>query len=220
MRGMTIGRACVALALSALPATLAAEEPAVRVGLTVTGDERPRGAMRQAIEEADAIWRPFGVSVTALPRGAGPGMHDVRLTVQLVERLDPGQGPSLGGITFLGDEGPEPVLRLATATLERMLTGLRLSGRPFEDLPPAIAHGVYGRALGRVLAHELGHFLLSSRAHRDTGVMRAAFSVADLTGPSRRAFALDRVDLPRLKVRLSRLATALPPVLAGGSAPP
>jgi hypothetical protein len=36
------------------------------------------------------------------------------------------------------------------------------------------------RALGRALAHELGHYLLARRAHSPTGLMREAFRPEDL----------------------------------------
>jgi hypothetical protein len=40
----------------------------------------------------------------------------------------------------------------------------------------------YLRVLARVLAHELYHILTQSENHADSGVAKAALSVADLTG--------------------------------------
>jgi hypothetical protein len=41
---------------------------------------------------------------------------------------------------------------------------------------------LYGRALGRVLAHELFHILSGSKAHSKQGVMQKYLSAAKLVG--------------------------------------
>ena len=52
---------------------------------------------------------------------------------------------------------------------------------------------LWGRALGRVLAHELYHVLLQTTDHGDTGISRAAQTGADLLGP-RNSFAASEVQ--------------------------
>ena len=47
-----------------------------------------------------------------------------------------------------------------------------------------------GRALGRVLGHEIGHFLLGSRDHTAKGLMRSEQILTDLVSPDWRRFAL------------------------------
>ncbi len=56
---------------------------------------------------------------------------------------------------------------------------------------------MYGRALGRVMAHELVHMLTKTGDHASHGVQRAALSPRDLTGAS---LTLSKDDLDRLKV--------------------
>jgi hypothetical protein len=48
------------------------------------------------------------------------------------------------------------------------------------------ADGRMGRAMGRVLAHEMYHFLLQTRAHSKKGIARAAHTPAALLGRSLR----------------------------------
>lgn len=54
----------------------------------------------------------------------------------------------------------------------------------------------YGRALGRVVAHELVHMLTRSGDHARNGVQRESLSARDLTGAS---LTLSKEDLNRLK---------------------
>ena len=42
---------------------------------------------------------------------------------------------------------------------------------------------LFGRALGRVLAHEAFHFLAAKTSHADEGVTRSAYRLRDLTAP-------------------------------------
>jgi len=55
---------------------------------------------------------------------------------------------------------------------------------------------IFGRALGRVVAHELYHALLATRDHSRTGVARFAQSPLDLT---RDKLALDNHSIDRLR---------------------
>jgi hypothetical protein len=54
-----------------------------------------------------------------------------------------------------------------------------------------------GRAMGRALAHEIGHYLLASKAHTATGVMQARRGAAELFSRSRQGFQL-QADQRRL----------------------
>ena len=67
---------------------------------------------------------------------------------------------------------------------------------------PDVNEDVYARALGRVLAHELGHLLLGLNGHRDRGLMRSAFSHESLTRSGRRAFRFAEEDLQAIRTTL------------------
>ena len=55
---------------------------------------------------------------------------------------------------------------------------------------------MFGRAVGRVLAHEIYHMLVQTRQHRGEGISKSCFSLADLAAPN---FAFDTVTLAQLK---------------------
>jgi len=58
--------------------------------------------------------------------------------------------------------------------------------------------------IGRVIAHEIGHWLLGTRGHSATGLMRAVQGVSELAEPGRTSFRLDPGDVLRLKKRVER----------------
>jgi len=53
--------------------------------------------------------------------------------------------------------------------------------RVLQLLGPYVQPAVLGRALGRVIAHEIYHIVARTTDHHDTGVAKAAFSLRDLT---------------------------------------
>jgi len=67
---------------------------------------------------------------------------------------------------------------------------------------PEVDDQVYARALGRVLAHELGHLLLRLNGHRDHGLMRSTFSHRSLIARGRGAFRLAPDDLRAIRTAL------------------
>ena len=68
-----------------------------------------------------------------------------------------------------------PFVRIDCEALRRFLTPL-LAGRSKQE-----SQLLFGRALGRVLAHELHHVADQTTDHTSAGVTRAAVSIADLT---------------------------------------
>src|SRR5262249_19924401 len=72
-----------------------------------------------------------------------------------------------------------------------------IPGAGGDAAPGLLRERAIGRAVGRVLAHELGHYLLRSRWHARSGLMRAAHNTADLVGPERAMFALSGDDAAR-----------------------
>ena len=57
-----------------------------------------------------------------------------------------------------------------------------------------------GRAMGRVLAHELGHVLLAA-GHQRQGLMRPSFALEDLIRPQSETFTLSAPEVDRLRER-------------------
>jgi hypothetical protein len=161
------------------------------------------------LQEADAIWRTHGVAIVALaPEQTAPPTADVRLVVTLdrtKRRLSPGRSQRLGAILFDHENLPATTLTIEVGAVEATIVRTRWGGRPFDQWPQAWRDRLVGRALGRVLAHEIGHYLLASRLHGTEGLMRAMFDGDELLRPGRRGFAVAARDLPRLRTRLAGL---------------
>jgi hypothetical protein len=184
----------------------------VAVVLTWSGAAaQPAVERRTMLQEADAIWRAHGVGVVAVAPGPEitPPTAAVRLDVRLAR---PARRPTaplrrerLGAILFDHDNLPATTLTIDVAAVEAMVARTRWGGQPFDLWPPAWRDTFVGRALGRVLAHEIGHYLLASRVHTTEGLMRAAFDGDELRRPARDRFAIAARDLPRLRARLAGL---------------
>jgi hypothetical protein len=91
----------------------------------------------------------------------------------------------LGWITFTAD-GPEPAIHLSRASAEDLL--LRTPG--LDDTTIAAREKLVGRALGRALSHEIGHYLLKSKGHTLRGLMRAIWPSNEFFDVNRNGFEL------------------------------
>jgi hypothetical protein len=103
---------------------------------------------------------------------------------------------ALGSIRFR-NHLPEPAILMYPNTIATLVSGAA-QARGARECPPAHYDLMVGRALGRALAHEIGHFLLRSRGHKVAGLMRATYVAADLVGPERHGFVLSADEVTRL----------------------
>jgi hypothetical protein len=173
-----------------------------------------RAFVRDAFEEAQAIWRPLGVSIVweraqdnaptagSLDRFDGrapqPGV-DLTVTFEQGPVRSPEGFATLGWIRFTSADTPEPHIHLSRANAEDLM-GRTAS---FRDGPALFHDRLLSRALGRALAHELGHYLLKSRTHSAAGLMRAVRRSSEFFEPDRVGFALTPEERAWLANRLA-----------------
>ena len=199
---------------------------AVRVRVALVPPVPPSGQQLRAMtQETDAIWRPYGVTLVWLTEGTGESsagsaallrvhfVHGARPT----SRIARSSSSSLGAIQFLDGVVPDDTIMLSTDEIAATVMSTQVSGHDLPNWPPALIEAVTGRATGRVLAHELGHYLLALRTHSQKGLMRPAFAGRELVDWDRRTFSLDTVALQRLRARTAELtAAAVAPQDHGG----
>ena len=155
-------------------------------------------ARRTALAEIAAIWSAHGVLVSAA--GAPTPGDGVFLRVVIEPRpasLGFPWGGTLASIRFDETGTPAPVITLYLAALVVMIDRANVPGAGGDSAPALLRNRAIGRAVGRVLAHEVGHYLLRSRWHAQSGLMRAGHTTTDLVGPERAPFALSRADAAR-----------------------
>ena len=173
--------------------------PPLHVTVTATTAVE-RGFVNVMLGEAAAIWRAAGVTIVwRTPPGNRPPRPATEITVTLDESYVPSfdGNARLGWITFAGPEAPEPVIHLSLGNAGDLMN--RTSS--LSDTPGAWRDFLLARALGRALAHELGHYLLKSAAHEPRGLMRAARPSSDFFSPSRLGFEVTADERARLADR-------------------
>ena len=137
--------------------------------------------------ETDAIWKPAGIAFDwhRVSSTEAPGQRHLAVTIDTGGGGVAGSHATLGRITFT-PEGPDKSIHLSLAGIEDLL--LRTEGA---GTVTTIAHEILvGRALGRALSHEVGHYLLKSRTHTSHGLMRAEWPSAELFAFNRGGFEL------------------------------
>lgn len=162
------------------------EVPVVRIPVGVVA---PAGVgdslVRRICAEADAIWRPAGIALSCRRLDTADQAGDwLGVTIDDVGACgEPDH--ALGWITF-ADDVPGRSIHLSQASAERLFDGTP----ELKDFTVALHEILVGRALGRALAHELGHYLLQTKTHTSHGLMRAAWTAEESFDIGRGRFTL------------------------------
>lgn len=197
----------VAAASAVLPAAPAPNQfttaPTLTIAVHAAPDVEP-ALVDRTLEEATAIWGPVGVTFDRRTSPDNP--HSAQLTVSFDDEvLDAAERHgALGWIPFT-PAGPLPVIHLSRTRAEvlcsqwpnianRTIAGHRL---------------LIGRALGRALSHEIGHYLFQSRLHTRHGLMRANWPSDELFSFDRGGFELTREQRDAAKSYFARTSADL-----------
>jgi hypothetical protein len=185
------------MAIMPIPSIVAAAALAVSpvhvMLLFAPGHPVPAAVQRAAISEAAAIWSPYDVVVSGAEPLHTAAHDDVTLTVVMSPAraaADPMWTAPLGAVDFDAAGAP---LHIVTVFILRLVTMIEAAGPrhvPAWQWPRAIREQVVGRAMGRVIAHEIGHVLLRTRGHAPDGLMRAVQRADELVDPERARYRL------------------------------
>ena len=194
----------------------AGSELVVYLNAGVNQTAAPLAFMRK---EADSLMRTAGYSVewrNAKSRRAGEDAADlvfVELSGVCAAPMNPVPGapapddnqPSLAS-TAVEDGVVLPFSRIDCAALTRTLSAM------FAHEPPARRTYLYGRAMGRLLAHELYHVLAQTRDHAAAGIGKPCFTASDLVTDR---FEFESVALARLRHTVAETHSAAPVEVSG-----
>jgi hypothetical protein len=163
--------------------------------------------MASIVREVHQLWQPYlnVVFRTGADSSAGCG-RVLRLLITdrpNVEADAERPAPSLGWIEFIDHEQPAEAISVSARTARTMMQDGRWLGRPLRALPPVLTQTFLARAIGRAIAHEIGHYVLRSTAHSPAGLMRARYAVDDIMDGRRSHFRLERHEEERLAALLT-----------------
>lgn len=209
----------------------AGSPPAPHARIALAFDAGTPTSMRASIvEEAAQVWAPYGIALTDAARNALPAEVLV-LHVAIVDRPAPDTNDhALGSIPYHDGVFDTSISLYAGTASGLVSSALESSGGPgaSSTWPPAYYDALLARVLGRALAHEIGHYLLHTRNHAASGLMRAVQPIRSLMEASepRLVLTADEVAVLRewlceesesgVDVTLHRASnTALPEVRIG-----
>lgn len=170
--------------------------------------------LRLMLAETDAIWRGSGVSFVwrrtareAAPESrAGQAAPYLPATLRVIVGDDPGAAHDgqlpLGWIVFDDVTTPEQEVYVSYANAVQFILSARSVVGIVEQMPSAQREWLLGRAMGRALAHELGHYLLASKTHTVRGLMKASRTASEFFSEDNRAFAIEPAQRQLMVARL------------------
>ncbi|PYR20909.1 MAG: hypothetical protein DMF94_10110 [Acidobacteria bacterium] len=167
------------------------------------------------LAETDAVWRGSGftfvwrratreVDPYASGNEAGPYPAATLRVVIGNETLPMRDGRlPLGWIRF-DDAAPGQEIYLSYANVDRLMAVAQEVVGLLSQMPLKQREILSARAMGRALAHELGHYLLASKIHTEHGLMKASRSARELFAAESRGFQIDPLQRRVMAVRLRR----------------
>ena len=182
------------------------------VTVTLAAEVSP-SLVRSIVGEADAIWRPSGVTFVwqaAAPIAAAAHLREtgpyVPNTLYVVIGENRGAGRDgqrpLGWIVFDDGANPDQQIYLSHANALAMMEEAQGVVGIVGQMPPMQRETLLARAMGRALAHELGHYLLASKVHTQRGLMKPIMTAVELFMPDARALRIDPAQRRTVVARL------------------
>jgi hypothetical protein len=194
------GLAAASLVTSPLSATTL-PPPAMIVNVAAAADVQP-SLVARLLDEASSLWRPAGLTfVWQRKPNALPGTLTVSIGAERGSRA--ADDLPLGWIRFDDVDTPVPEIYLSTANARELLERWTGSSGAVDRMPRQQQEVLLGRAMGRALAHELGHYLLASKSHTARGLMRARREAPEFFAESRKVFALDPEQHAQVVARMA-----------------
>jgi hypothetical protein len=182
----------------------------------------PAETLRHALLEVARIWKEHDIAIESNeipPCQVSGAAFDLAVDLATVspDRSRDDKSP-LGAVQFTGGRA-DAVVTIHVAAVTRLATSVPFMGLHQTLWPPTLRDQVVGRALGRALAHEIGHVLLESPGHAARGLMKARQRASVLISPDPRPFSLDARERARLALIQrwpSPVAAAVSPLALAG----
>jgi hypothetical protein len=172
--------------------------------------------LRLAIDEVREIWSEAGVTVSSghfgEPSRPDEATISLRILLSRAARTDGPERVVLAWVPATETGRAVPLLLVSLPAVTEAVMGAEALGLPVRKLTRDIRERLIARAIGRVTAHELGHYLLQSAGHQHRGLMRANYSSSELIGSWLEPFRLPVAERPILRQEIAALARLYAPL--------
>jgi hypothetical protein len=193
----------------------ASSTPPVPLHVLLTLSSHLPSMARQAlVTEAERIWRDEHVNIEWAQPGHLIEDPDGPLRVLVISRPDTASTSRRWPVAELFPEA-EP-RAFAIAWIDGAARVVDEAARSADLDAPTPREYRLGLVLGRAVAHEIGHFLLATGTHAESGLMRAAIDASEFAGVGGETFRLDRNASEWLRQRVSTQGGAVAKLRADG----
>lgn len=188
---------------------------ALVVSISSSADVSPN-LVDRVVAETNAIWKSAGVTLQWRRDDAS---REALLDVMIGRERGAAHAydAPLGWITFESGR-PQPHLYLSYANAMTLFESARGVVGLISQMPILERETFLGRALGRALAHELGHYLLELRTHTTAGLMKANFTAAEFFTADTGHFSITKAQQAIVAARLDQ-ASLVATTTSGSSSP-
>jgi hypothetical protein len=199
------GRVATVALLALFLSAPASAEICIDMNLRFEEREPPPTLVESMKKEAASIWESYGVWLQWRTTASLARCASTQASFNVLLNQNPRRARSLNrilGSTHLAVRAIDQVpIYIDLEATEELLGSVS-----FEKLARLLGRASFGpadvgRALGRVLAHEVGHVLLAARNHQPRGLMRPTFVAEDLLNPQRGFYTLSPAEVTRLRQR-------------------
>ena len=199
----------VCLAQSLAQASVGAETARLTIHLSIDQSGGLSATqLTEAVEQVRKIWKPAGIGVTsgryAEPAKPGDMVISLRMLGTPARKSD--QSLVLAWASLSPGGAPTPALFVSMPAVSELLSKTMVRGRPLTQRPRALRDYLIAKAIGRVVAHELGHYLLHTREHARSGLLRPEYSADDLIAPGLQPFRVPAGEWPAARQEVVRVA--------------
>ena len=165
--------------------------------------------MQLAVDEVRKIWIDAQVAVTSGPYGEpyGPGQATISLRILRIPLpVKDDAERTLGWVTPGADGRSAPVLFVSLSAVTEAVLATDAFDMTVKRLTRALQDRLIAQAIGRVAAHELGHYLLQHAGHHDRGLMRRRYVAVELVADWLDPFKIRNAELVVVRQEIAALA--------------
>ena len=160
------------------------------------------------VDEVRKIWSDARVDVTSGGYGESSRLDQATISLRILLMPPPVKDAAERILAWVTPGAPgrsAPLLFVSLAAVTETVLGTEAFDMPVKKLTRALRDRLIAQAIGRVTAHELGHYLLNA-GHQDRGLMRPRYSAAELVGDWLDPFKVPNAERPIVRREIEALA--------------